>query len=211
MRRRAIAAAGVGATLLLGACATDREVTTPAPEPVTHERVADALLTAEDLPDGYSAVEGDATPLGAELLPEHECDDRLVELEPQETAGRDFTGAGTTLTHAVGWFPGGGGAVEQLLRDVAAACNQVVVADHGLSIRASSLDFGVLSDDTVAIRIEVEPTTGPIEERDLILRREGDLVSVVRMTGPRPSNKRTLDTAVRVAIGRLGQLRVATT
>lgn len=211
MRRRAIAAAGVGAALLVGACATDREVTRPEPEPVTQERVAEALLTAEDLPDGYTAVEGDATPLATEVVPEHECDDRLAELEPAQSASRDFTGAGTTLTHAVGWFPGAGADVEQLLRDVAAACNQVVVTDQGLSIRATGLDFGVLTDDTLAIRFEIEPRTGPIEERDVILRREGDLVSIVRMSGRRPSNKRTLDTAVRVAIGYLGRLYDDTT
>ena len=34
---------------------------------------------------------------------------------------------------------------------------QVVVAEQGLSIRTLPLDFGVLSDDTLALRIELEP------------------------------------------------------
>lgn len=211
MQRRSIAAAGVGAAVLLAGCATDREITTPEPEPVTQERVADALLTAEDLPEGYTAADGEATPFASEVVPEHECDDRLAELQPEESGSRSFTGGGTVLTHFVAWFPGQGGAVEQVFIDVANACDQVVAADQNLSIRTSSLDFGVLSDDTLAVQVQVEPTTGPIEERDVILRREGDLISVVRMTGPRPSNKRTLDTAVRVAIGHLGQLHADTT
>ncbi len=211
MQRGAIAAAGVGAALLLAACATDREVTTPEPEPVTQERVADALLAAEDLPEGYSVVEGETPPFASEVVPEHDCDDRLAELQPEESASRSFTGNGTVLTHHVAWFPGQGGAVEQVFIDVANACDQVVVADQDLAIRASDLDFGVLSDDTLAVQVQVEPTTGAIEERDVILRREGDLISVVRMTGPRPSNKRTLDAAVRVAIGHLGQLHADTT
>ncbi len=36
--------------------------------------------------------------------------------------------------------------------------------------------------------------------------REGNLLSIVRLSGPRPSNKETLDSVVRVAIGRLGRL-----
>lgn len=200
---------GVAAALALGACRTDREVTRPEPEPVTAENVAAALLTVEDLPAGFTAA-AEGTPIDADAVPEHECDDRFGDLEPEETATADFTGAGVTLTHTVAWFPGAGGAVEQLLRDIAEDCRQVVIADQGLAVRTAGLDFGVLSDETTAIRIEIEPASGAIEERDLILRREGDLVSLIRLVGLRPSDKTLLDTAVRVTLGRLGGLALAT-
>lgn len=199
---------GLTAGLMLGACRTDREITRPDPEPVTADNVADALLTVEDLPAGFTAAD-EGTEINAELVPEHECDDALGGLEPEEVASADFTGSGVTLTNTVAWFPGAGGAVEQLLRDVAAACRQAVAADEGISVRTGGLDFGVLSDDTVAIRFEVEPTSGPIQERDIVLRREGDLVSITRLEGLRPSDKALLDTAVRVSIGRLGALAQA--
>ena len=96
--------------------------------------------------------------------------------------------------------------VDRLFRDVAEDCEQVVVTAEDISMRTSELDFGVLSDDTLALKFELELPTGAIEERDLIIMREGDLVSLVRLTGPRPSNKELLDTVVRVAIGRLGRL-----
>jgi hypothetical protein len=101
--------------------------------------------------------------------------------------------------------------VEALLEDVAEDCEAVVVDDQGLSLLTSSLDFGVLSDDTLAIQMEVESPDGSIEERDVILMREGDLISLIRVTGPRPSDKELLDSSVRVAIGRLGQLHDDTT
>ena len=69
-------------------------------------------------------------------------------------------------------------------------------------MRTSELDFGVLSDDTLALKFELELPTGAIKERDLIIMREGNLVSLVRLTGPRPSNKELLDTVVRVAMRR---------
>lgn len=209
-RGRRIAVVSVGAILALGACRTDREITRPEPLPVTEELLAATLLTTDDLPAGFTAAE-DGTPIGSEVLPEHECDDRMSELEPEATASTDFTGNGVTLTNTVAWFPGSGGAVEQLYRDVAEDCAQVVAADQGLSIRAGGLDFGVLSDNALAIRFEIEPTTGAIGERDLIVVRQGDLIHLIRLTGPRPSDKALLDTAVRVAIGRLGRLYNDTT
>ena len=86
----------------------------------------------------------------------------------------------------------------------------MVVADEDISVRTAALDFGVLSDDTLALKFELELPNGPIEERDLIIMREGDLVSIVRLNGPRPSDKELLDSVVRVAIGRLGRLAEAT-
>jgi hypothetical protein len=64
----------------------------------------------------------------------------------------------------------------------------------------------VLSDNTLAIQIEIEPTTGSIKERDIIVMRSGDLLSVIRLDGSRPSDKVLLDTVVRLALGRLGLL-----
>jgi hypothetical protein len=201
----------LSAALALGACRTDRELTEPEPVPVTEELLVAAQLSVDDLPAGFTAVDGPGTPISEEVVPEHDCDDRLAELEPQESASIDFTGNGAFVTNTVAWFPGQGAAVEQLYRDVAAQCGQVVIPDAGISIRTGGLDFGVLSDDTLAIRIEVEPDTGTITERDIVLMRQGDLIHVIRLTGPRPSDKGLLDGAARVAIGRLGLLYADTT
>lgn len=210
-RGRLIAAFGVGSALVLGACRTDRELTEPKPVPVTEERLQGTLLTTDDLPEGFTAASGPGTPIGTEVITEHDCDDALADLDPKLEASTTFTGNGVELVDTSAWFPGQGPAVEQVFRDVAARCAQVVASDAGVSIRAGGLDFGVLSDDTVAIRFEIEPGSGAIIERDLILRREGDLVHVTRLSGPRPSDKTLLDTAVRITIGRLGLLYQDTT
>jgi len=211
VRRRQVAALGVVLTLAIGACATDREVTRPEPEPVTEERLAEALLTEDDLPGAFTAVAEPQTTITSELIPEHACDDRLGSLEPEESATSEFTGNGTTLTGTVAWFPGGGAAVEQLLRDISADCSAVVVSDEGLSIRTGPLRFGVLSDDTLPISVEVEPSSGAIEERDLILVRRGDLVYLIRLVGLRPSDKGLLDSVARLAIGRIALAHDETT
>ena len=211
MASRSILAAGLGTALVIGACSTDREMTEPEPVEVTQERLEAALVEAGDLPEGYVTVDGPGTPASDELISEHDCDDRLADLEPEETASRDFTIDGTTFNHTVSWYPGAGGAVEQLYRDIAASCSQVVVADAGVSIRSGALDFGVLSDDTLPIAFEIEPDTGVIQERDLVVMRRDDLVSVLRLEGPRPSDKVLLDGAARVAIGYLGLLHDDTT
>jgi hypothetical protein len=178
---------------------------------VTEKLLAATLLTVDDLPSGFTATEGGGTPIDHDAVPEHGCDDAIADLDPEESVSIDFTGNGVTLTDTAAWFPGQGGAVEELYRDVAEDCEQAVVAEQGLAVRSGPLDFGVLSDNTLPIRFEIEPTTGPIEERDVILIRQGDLVHLIRLTGPRPSDKALLDTAVRVAIGRLGGLYEDTT
>lgn len=205
MTVRAIAALGLGMTMVLGACSTDREVTRPDPVPVTDKLVAGALLTADDLPDGWTEA-AEASPITTDVLADHGCDDKLTELEPKEVAAVDFDLGELHLSNQVAYFPGNGARLDTLMRDLLDDCEQIVLADQGLAIRTTGLDFGVLSDDTLALRFEFEPTTGPILERDLILIREGDLVSFVRLSGPRPSDKALLDTAVRVSIGRLGLL-----
>lgn len=210
MATRSIVALGLGAALALTACSTDRKLTEPDPEPVTEERLAAALIDEGDLPDGYVPAD-DGTPFASEVVTEHECDDRLAELEPEESVSRDFSRDDVSVTHAIAWFPGQGGAVEQLFREVASDCRSVVASEDGLAIRTGGLDFGVLSDRTLAIRIELEPQSGAIEERDIVLMRKGDLVSVIRMSGPRPSDKALLDGAVRIAIGYLGLLHDDTT
>lgn len=195
----------VGAALLASGCRTDREVTTPKPKPVTEARLAAALLAEDDLPATFTAA-ADGTPIDTEVIEQHSCDDALADLDPKLQATADFTGSGTRLTSTVAWFPGGGSAVERLFRDVANDCAAVVVADQGLSLLTSELDFGVLSDDTFPLKFQLEQADGTIEERDLILMRQGDLVGLVRLTGTRPSDKVLLDQAVRVAIGRLAFL-----
>jgi hypothetical protein len=209
-RVRRIAVVGMVCGLLLGACSTDRELTEPEPVAVTEERLAATLLTAQDLPAGFTAAE-DGAPVSTEILSEHECDDAIGELEPEEAASRDFAGNGVELTDTAAWFPGQGGAVEQLFRDVGSRCSQLVIADAGLAVRSGALDFGVLSDDVLAIRFEIEPDSGAITERDVIVVRRGDLVHVIRLNGPRPSDKALLDAAVRPTLGRLGLLHQDTT
>lgn len=205
MTVRSIAALGVGMALLVSACSTNREVTRPEPVPVTDKLINEAVLTVEDLPEGWVASK-EITPIATDVIVDHRCDDKLKELEPKEEAGADFDLGDVHLSNQVAYFPGNGAAVDSLLRDIAEDCEQVVIAEKGLSVRTLPLDFGVLSDDTLPLRFELEPTTGPITERDLILIREGDLVSFVRLTGLRPSDKALLDTAVRVSIGNLGLL-----
>ena len=195
----------LGTALLATGCSTNREITKPKPVPVTEARLAAALVTEADLPDEYAAA-AQGTPIAAELISEHKCDDALKKLEPKQEATADFTSAGSRFTTTVAWFPGQGGAVDQLYHDVASDCAAVVVAAKELSLRTSNLNFGVLSDNTFAVKIDAEKTDGTIEERDLIVMREGDLVSIIRLVGPRPSDKTLLDTAVRAAIGRLGFL-----
>jgi hypothetical protein len=212
VRRAALSAVTivVGMSLVAGGCRTDREVTEPEPLPVTEKRLTAALITEDDLPDPYTAAP-EGTQITAEIIPEHECDDAILDLEPEEVATADFTTPTTLLTNTIAWFPGRGGNVEQLIRDIAEDCAAVVVAEQALSLRTSALDFGVLSDDTLALKVEAELADGTIEERDVILIREGDLVSLVRLTGPRPSDKELLDSVVRVAIGNLGLLADETT
>ncbi|MEO7429061.1 MAG: hypothetical protein ABIY48_06720, partial [Acidimicrobiales bacterium] len=193
------------------ACRSDRKLTVPKPVPVTEENLRATLLTTADLPAGFTAKDGPGAPINAEIISEHQCDDALTKLAPKKAMSTDFTGNGVTLTDTAAWFPGQGAAAEQVYRDVAASCGAIVVPDKGLSIRAGGLDFGVLSDNTIAIRFEIEPKSGAITERDLIVMRQGDLVHVVRLVGPRPSDKVLLDTAVRATIGRLGLLYEDTT
>lgn len=200
------AAMVAAAALVVGACSTNREVTSPEPVEVTPERLTEALLTVDDLPEGVTSVDGDGTPLEAELLPEHVCDDSLADLQPEETVSADFVASGALLTSTVAWFPGSGSNAEQVVRDLVDECEAVVSPEDELAIRARALDYGVLSDDTLALQVEVEPVGGPIEERDLILLRDGDFVSVIRLVGPRPSDKVLLDTAVRPALRKLSRL-----
>lgn len=208
--RRSAAVVAVLA-VALGACRTDRELTEPEPVPVTEENLEATLLTADDLPEGFTVVPGPGTPINADLITEHECDDALKDLEPELVVSTDFTRGDLVLTDTAAWFPGQGGAAELVYRNIAASCGSVATADRSVAVRAGGLNFGVLSDDTLALGFEIEPRNGPILERDLVIMRQGDLVHVVRLTGPRPSDKALLDTAVRATIGRLGLLHQDTT
>lgn len=195
--------------LVVTACSTNREVTRPEPLPVTEELLSTALLTTDDLPSDFEAA-AESTSVATQVVPEHECDDALDDLEPKRQTAADFSNGTSQLSITVAWYPGGGGAVERLYRDVGNRCSQVVVSDQGLSLRTGPLDFGVLSDDTLPLRFEVEPDTGAIEERDLIVIRNGDLVATIRLDGPRPSDKVLLDSVVRTSIGRLGRVALDT-
>jgi hypothetical protein len=193
------------AVLVAGGCRTDREVTRPDPVPVTDERLTEALITDDDVPSPFTLAE-DADPLGFEVVPEHECDDTIADLSPERSVTATFTGADATLENTVAWYPGQGGAVSQAYVDLLDDCKQVVVADEGLSFTVRRLDFGVLSNDTLPIVFVLEQGDGAIEERNVIVMRAGDLVSTIRLDGPRPTSPDLLDAVVRVAIGNLGLL-----
>lgn len=212
-RREWTASLGLAAALALIAagCSTNREVTEPEPVPVTAAILETNVLTAADLPTGWAAADGADPTIAADVVANHDCDEPVTTLDPNKAASGAFTAPGTELTSTVAWFPGQGRAAEQAYRDMAEDCRAVVLAEQGLSVRTSALDFGVLSDDVLAIRIEVEPTTGPITERDVIVLRRGDLLQVIRLSGPRPSDKALLDSVVRTALGRLGLLHEDTT
>ena len=207
----AVAAIVVVGALLAGGCQTDRKVTRPEAVPVDQELLTDALLTADDVPPPYGLAEG-AEPLGPELVTEHACDDRLKELEPEATESVTFTGAGlgTTLTNTISYFPGQGAQAGDVYNDLLEDCEQAVVEDAGLRFTTEPLDFGVLSDDTLPLVVVVEHDDGTIEERNLIVMRSGDLISTIRLDGPRPTDLVTLDAVTRVAIGNLGLLDQAT-
>jgi hypothetical protein len=207
---RAVAIIVVGAAVLGGGCDTDRDTTEPEPVDVTSDLLTEALLTEDDVPSPY-VVDDDAEQIGPELLPEHECDDRLADLDPEHTEQAVFTGASTTLTNTISYFPGQGGAAADVYNRLLTDCAQVVVPDESLRFTTKPLDFGVLSDDTLPLVISIEYDDGRIEERNLIVMRNGDLISTIRLDGPRPSDKVLLDTVTRVAIGNLGALAQDTT
>ena len=193
------------AVLVAGGCRTDREVTRPDPVPVTDERLTEALLTDADVPSGFAVADA-SDALGFEVVPEHACDDAVAGLDPERSATATFRSADGVLENTVAWYPGQGGAVADAYVDLLDDCEQVVVADEGISFTARSLDFGVLSDDTLPIVFVVEQGDAAIEERNVIVMRQGDLVSTIRLDGARPTDLETLDTVVRVALGRLGLL-----
>jgi hypothetical protein len=205
-----VAAIIVVGAVVAGGCSTDREVTEPDPVPVTAEVLTDALLTDEDVPSPY-VVSEDADQVGPELIPEHGCDDALKDLDPEESAQVVFTGGFATLTNTISYFPGQGGAVVNLYNDLLSSCDQVVVADKDLRFTTKPLDFGVLSDNTLPLVVSLEKKNGDIDERNLIIMRPGDLISTIRLDGPRPSDKVLLDTVTRVALGNLGELEQNTT
>jgi hypothetical protein len=204
---RGLATLVLGAVLLTGSCSTNREVSRPDPVPVDEELLTSALLTADDVPTPYVLADG-AEPLGPEILPEHACDDALADLEPEETTSVTFTGTGldTTMTNTISYFPGQGGSVVTAYNNLLASCKQAVVADEALRFRTVPLDFGVLSDNTLPLRVVVERDNGTIEERNLIVMQNGDLISTIRLDGPRPTDLDVLDAVTRVAIGNLGEI-----
>lgn len=212
-RRMSTASLGLAVAVVLIAvgCSTNREVTEPEPVPVTAALLETGVLTLADLPAGWAAADGTGPAISADLVADHDCDEPVTTFDPDTAASATFTAPGIEATSTVAWFPGQGTAAERAYRDMAEDCRSVVLAEQGVSVRTSGLDFGVLSDDVLAIRIEIEPTTGPITERDVIVLRRGDLLHVIRLSGPRPSDKALLDSVVRISLGRLGLLHEDTT
>jgi hypothetical protein len=204
---RGVATIVVAGGLLAGGCQTDREITRPEPAPVTEERLSEALVTEDDVPSPYELADG-AEPLGPEIVPEHDCDDELTALAPAESVDVTFTGAGidTTLTNTVSYFSGGAGQAASVYNSIISKCRQVVVDDAGLSFTTKPLDFGVLSDDTLPLVVSLESSDGSIEERNVIVIVADDLISTIRLNGPRPTDLNVLDQVTRVAIGNLGLL-----
>lgn len=208
MRARRAAAVAVAAALL-GAC-TDREVTEPEPEPVTAANLAEALVPVTAL-DAVISSSDEPRPIATELIAEHACDDGILGLAPELEVARTYQVGTMALVNRVAWFPGGGATAEQVFRTAGSACGGMVTTG-GSTVRTAALAFGPLSDDVFAVRYEVEQSPAvPITEIDVILVREGDLVSLVTAIGPRPSDKQVLDAVTRSAIGRLAGLRALTT
>jgi hypothetical protein len=205
-RRRAIATLAAG-LLVVGAC-TDREVTEPEPEPVTQDRIDAALLTAGDLPNGADA--GDGPGVAAEVLPELPCDDFLTELEPEMEASRTLRSGPVTISSTVAYFPDRGASTANRILEVRSECRRAAVTATGEQVRSDPLRFGALTGRVGAIKIEREPTTGPITEIALIVVREGDLLHVLRASGDRPVNRDLLDQATREAIAKLSELALET-
>ena len=208
---RAVVTALVGGALLVGGCRTNREVARPDPVPVTEELLTESLLTQDDVPSPYTLVE-DADVDVVEMIPEADCDDRLTEIEPQETATAVFTGEGlgTALSNTISYYPGNGDAIGSAYSNLIEDCSQVVVEDAGLSFTAESLDFGVLSDDTLPIVFVLEYDDGTIERTEPHRhprRRPGEHHPPRRTP---TSDLVLLDSVTRIALGNLGLLEQAT-
>lgn len=218
-RLTAALAAFTALALLAGACSTSREITRPEPEPVTTEALVDALITEDDLTDGAQVGEDEIVDEDSEAdarafeLP---GDNPLEDLECLQTFEEESNAVGTStqlleasrqfqvgemvVTNSVTFLPSAGGAGEQVFHDLADNCEAAVT--EGFTVRTGPLDFGVLSDNALSLKLEIEPPgSAPIAEVDIVLMRQGDLIDLVVAAGPRPSNKKVLDEAVRAAIG----------
>jgi hypothetical protein len=202
------AAATLTAGVLVLAACTDREVTEPEPEPVTQDRLDEALLTADDLPNGSDS--GDGPGVAAELLPDVPCDDFLTDLEPELEASRTLRSGPVTISSTVAWFPDRGASTANRLLEVRSECRRAAVSATGTQVRADPLRFGALTNRVGSIKLEIEPTTGPITEIAVIVAREGDLLHVLRASGDRPVSRELLDQATREAIAKLSELALET-
>lgn len=207
---RAVVISLVALACIAGGCSTDRKITEPDPVEVTSDLLSGALLTEEDVPSPYVASQN-AKQVGPEVLPEHDCDDPLKELDPKESEQSVFTANGTTLANTISYFPGQGAAVANAYSQLLSECLQAVVPDKHLRFTTRPLNFGVLSNDTLPLVVTVEFDDGRIEERNVIVMRSDDLVSTIRLDGPRPSDKVVMDAVTRVALGNLGKLAQDTT
>lgn len=209
-RRQARTVAALALVLALAgttACSTNRDVTEPPPEKVTDKLLAASVLTADDLGDGFTTSKAKA-PINTELLDGTKCDDALTKVAPKADASASFqNGDGTVVTNQIAYLPGGGaGNLDSVINDIYDDCSKVVIEAKGESIRTLPLHFGALTDDTKAMKLEIETDDAPIQEHDYILIRRGDLVSVVRVEGTRPLDTQVTDRAVRQAIGNLSTL-----
>ena len=146
---RAVVISLVALACIAGGCSTDRKITEPDPVEVTSDLLSGALLTEADVPSPYVASQN-AKQVGPEVLPEHDCDDPLKELDPKESEQSVFTANGTTLANTISYFPGQGAAVVNVYSQMLSECLQAVVPDKHLRFTTRPLNFGVLSNDTDA-------------------------------------------------------------
>ena len=196
--------------LLAGGCQTDREVTRPEPVPVDQELLTEALLTQDDVPPPVRRSRRTPSRSARRSCPSTSATTPRPTSSPRRRRSVTFTGAGPRhhahQHHLVLPRPGRpqvGDVYNDLLED----CEQAVVEDAGVRFTTEPLDFGVLSDDTLPLVVVLENDDGTIEERNLIVMRAGDLVSTIRLDGPRPTDLVVLDAVTRVAIGNLGRAR----
>ena len=188
---RAVATIVVGGALLAGGCQTDREITEPEPvaghrgaahRRAAHRRTTCRARTSSTRPPSRRARAG----AGARVR--RPARGRST---PRRPPASIFTGTGSAPPSPTRSPTTRARAPRSPTSTTTSSrtAPQVVVTDEGMRFTTKPLDFGVLSDDTLPLVVSIEHDDGTIEERNLIIMRAGDLISTIRLDGPRPSDQ----------------------